>query len=127
MHVWPLKSINREPHPLHLPGWARSRIIMLPAIALPSALSQLFIHSQGNYVLLLVIDIKGNTSSLSPLPVFPKGSKELHSNTPVTGIIPPCLCHASPAQSVCFPAFNFLFVYCFVLFHFGVFSFSLGW
>ncbi|KAK4822002.1 hypothetical protein QYF61_006616 [Mycteria americana] len=43
------------------------------------------------HALQLVIDIEGNTPSLSLLPVFPKEPVSFYSNTPVIGDIPPHL------------------------------------
>ncbi|PKU44396.1 hypothetical protein llap_5339 [Limosa lapponica baueri] len=47
------------------------------------------------YALRLFIGIGGDTPTLSPLPVLPEEPISFHSNTPVTGVIPPCLCDAN--------------------------------
>lgn len=88
-----------------------SRIIMLATIALP------------------VLSVSSSsTPSETPsghwcrwkhflLVSFPKEPISLHSNTPVTGVILPCPCHANKIPALhnwIVSAFNFFFVYCFV-------------
>ena len=50
------------------------------------------VYSQAElHALWLVIDIEGDLSSSSPLPVLPKEPVSFHSNTTVIGFIPPRL------------------------------------
>ncbi|KAK4832374.1 hypothetical protein QYF61_022229 [Mycteria americana] len=73
-------------HPPQCPKDLELHSFMVTAAkaALPCLLAEL-------HALQLVIDIEGDTPSLSPLPVLPRDPVSFHSNTPVIGAIPPHL------------------------------------
>ncbi|TRZ24082.1 hypothetical protein HGM15179_003015 [Zosterops borbonicus] len=60
-----------------------------PGSASPDPEAEVELHA-----LQAITDIEGDIPSLSPMPVLPKHCVSFHSNTPVIGIIPPCLSDA---------------------------------
>ncbi|KAK4826701.1 hypothetical protein QYF61_010916 [Mycteria americana] len=71
-------STFQEPHRL-----------LMPCCVVPPTDIRVELHA-----LQLLIDIEGDTPSLSPLPVLPVEPVSFHSNAPVIGAIPPRCCDA---------------------------------